>query len=359
MKYKVAYIHGRPSAHPMHQKFAQSVGAEFHPVDFKMRWQDRKRPVLYRLASWIVCAIRFPKRSQYDIFLVDNLHFMPVVMKLLGLLKKRQKIVVHMGSHTLYFMYAHRFSPLNEWLHKKALARYDAVICEGAMAAELTKKLLGHKTPPLYTVINGIPEKHFTQATRPALAGGQILFMGHGPGENRLWYKGLDLMLDAFAEARRQKPGLTFTVVGDWDADVRIRLLSRYDESTQKAIRFTGASSDLDTLSKTHALYLHCARGEAFGLTILIAMANGLPALVSEWTGAREVVEQVSGELVAPLDVHTLAGKICWYFDLPLQVREDLSAKCRAVAGHYTEAHAVAVHRQRFEEMLTDFYGNT
>lgn len=322
-----------------------------------MRWQDRKRSVLYRLTSWLVCAFSFPNRRKYDVFLVDNLHFMPVLMKMLGLLRRDQKIVVHMGSHTLYFMYADRFSWLNNWLHRKALARYDAVICEGQMAEELVRKILGARSPRLYTVINGIPGKHFEKRTVPALADGALLFMGHGPEDHRAWYKGIDLMLDAFAEARRRKPHLTFTIVGEWSEPARTKLLAKYDNDTRKAVTFTGPTSDLDSVARAHDLYLHCARGEAFGLTILIAMANGLPALVSAWTGAREVVQQVSEKLVAPLDASVIAARICWYLDLPEEEKGQLSARSRHSAEGYTEERAVAVHRQRFQEMLNDFYG--
>ena len=322
-----------------------------------MRWQDQERSVFYRLVSWLVCAITFPNRRKYDVFLVDNLHFMPVIMKILGLLRRDQKIVVHMGSHTLYFMYAGRFSKLNNWLHRKALARYDAVICEGAMAAELSKRLLGPACPPLYAVINGIPAKHFEKRAAPVLAGSALLFMGHGPEDHRSWYKGMDLMLDAFAEARRRKPDLTFTIVGEWDEPAITKLLAKYDPDTRKAVTFTGPISDLDAVVRTHDLYVHCARGEAFGLTILIAMANGLPSLVSEWTGAREVVQQVSEKLVAPLDPSVVAARICWYLDLPGEEKRALSARSRDAARGYTEERALAVHRQRFQEMLNDFYG--
>src|SRR6185312_4840058 len=194
----VAYIHGRPSAHPMHQKFAKSVGGEFHYVDFRMRWQDRNRSILYRITSWLVCSFAFPNKKKYQIFLIDNLHFFPVIMKGLHLISGKQKIVAHMGSHTLYFIYAHRFSKFTEWLHIQALKRYDALICEGKMAVELVKKILGENTPKIYTV-----------------------FMGNGSNKDRMWYKGLDLMVAAFQLAKSKNKELTFTIVGDWEEEVK------------------------------------------------------------------------------------------------------------------------------------------
>ncbi len=356
MKYKVAYIHGRPAAHPMHVKFAKSVDADFHFVDFKMRWQDKNKSVLYRAVSWIVCAFSFPSKKKYDIFLVDNLHFFPVLMKVFGLLGKKQKIVVHLGSHTLYFMYARRFSKLNLWLHKQALKRYDALICEGKMAEDLAKKILGKETPPTYTVINGISKEHFPDSeTRLPLNNKNILFMGHGPGENRLWYKGLDLMIDAFKKAFAKDKELIFTIVGNWDEAPIAKLLESCNEETKKAIHFVGPSSNLKEYVLANSLYMHCARGEAFGLTILIAMAHGLPAFVSECTGAKELVEKVDEKLVLPLDPDVMAEKILWYFNLPAHSKKELSDKSRKIAQTYTEEYAVEFHKQTFEAMVRNF----
>ena len=83
---RISYIHGRPAAHPMHRKFSEAIGAEFQFVDFKMRWQDRDKSMLYRIISSFVCAFTFPEKRKYDYFLVDNLQFYPVIMKKLRLM---------------------------------------------------------------------------------------------------------------------------------------------------------------------------------------------------------------------------------------------------------------------------------
>ncbi len=350
---KIAYIHGRPAAHPMHAKFASSVGAEFHYVDFKMRWQDRDTSILYRGLSWFVCAFSFPKKN-YDLFLVDNLHFMPVIMKMFCL-RKKQKIVVHMGSHTLFFMYAGRFSRFNTWLHRQALKRYDAVICEGQMAEALVHKLLERSSPPTYVVINGIPEQHIPLSEKKIrLEDKKILFMGHGPGADRLWYKGLDLMIDAFTLAYKQDTQLSFTIVGNWQPEIQQQLLQRCPPDVRKAIDFAGQQSDLSQFITASSLYLHCARGEAYGLTVLIAMAHGLPSLVSEWTGTKEVVGRVTKEFISVLDKEQIAQKIIWYFNLPHVEKERLSAASSNIAREYTERRAIDFHKETFLRIIHD-----
>ena len=79
------------------------------------------------------------------------------------------------------------------------------------------------------------------------------------------------------------------TIVGDWDECTRESLL-RTDPA---ALKFVGRCSDLAPVFATASVYLHPGRGDAFPLSVLEAMAAGLVPIVSEWTGAKEVVEQV------------------------------------------------------------------
>jgi len=354
---KIAYLQGRPCAHPMHRRFAESVGGKFHYIDFRMRWQDKNRSIPFRIISWFVCAFTFPEKHNYNIFLIDNLHFPPVIMKIFHLINRKQKIVAHMGSHTLYFIYSHRFSKFTEWLHIQALKRYDALICEGKMAEELVKKILGNNTPKLYTVFMGIPNEHYPSekgiTTNPG--GKNILFIGNGPNYNRMWYKGLDLMISAFQLAKIKNAELTFTIVGDWEKAVIQELLKDCNEETKNAIYFAGSTDDLGKFTKDASLCLHCARGDAFAISVLIAMGAGVPAIVSEWTGTKEVVAKVDEDLIVPLDKNIISEKIIWYFDLPIEKKKLLSDKCREVIKEYTEEKAVLFHQKTFLQLAKDF----
>lgn len=355
MKNKVVFIQGRPGAHQMHQKFASSVGADFCFVDFKMRWQDKDKSIFYRALSWIVCAITFPNAKRYSIFYVDNLHFMPVLMKKLKLNRKKQKIVAHLGSHTLYFIYAHRFSKFTELLHIWALRNYDALICEGQMAEDLVKRILNGKTPPLYTIINGIPQDHHpNEGLSAKLNTSTILFAGHGPGKERLWYKGLDLMLQAYNIAKNINPSLEFVIVGEWNQEVLREHLSGFNEETVKAIKFVGGVKNMESYFAEASLYLHCARGEAYGLTVLIAMAYGLPVLVSEWTGTKEIVKQIDESYIVELNPEKIANRIVEYFDLSISERKKIGEKGKLVGTMYTEERAIQEFKDKFNKMEDD-----
>jgi glycosyltransferase involved in cell wall biosynthesis len=352
---RVRYLHGRPGPHALHGRFAETVGGEFEFIDLRMRWQDQERSILYRVVSSFVCAATLPGRRDYDVFLIDNLHIAPVLMKLL-FLRKNQKIVVHLGSHTLYFLHSHRFSRLVERIHLWALARYDALICEGRMAAELAQGLLGDECPPTYETFLGPPAERSQAlaALQPDLGGRMILFISSGPGPSRMHYKGLDLMIDAFAIAAQRDTDLEFNILGDWDADVVEPCLARVSEDVRSRVHFRGRVDDVENWLERAALYLHCTRGDAFPTATVEAMTAGLVPIVSEWTGTRQIIEEVDAKLIAPMDPAGIAEKIGWYFALDGSERKRLATECRRLARGYTEETARAHYRETFTTVCRD-----
>ncbi len=354
---KTAFIQGRPTAHLTHQNFAHSVKADFFFVDFKMRWQDADKSMLYRLMSWFLCAFTFPNRKQYDIFLVDNLHFMPVIMKMFKRITKHQKIVAYMGSHTLYFMHAKKFSPFVLWLHKQALKRYDAIICEGKLSQSILNDILGEQSPKSYVVINGIKQEFFERGAKHVLPlkSKDVLFIGHGSGFERMWYKGLDLMVKAMEGVIKNDPEVTFTIVGEWEMSVKEFLLSSMESKLRKNIIFKEETPDLEQYLRRAGLYLHCARGEAYGLTILIAMAYGIPAMISNYTGAKEVMENLNLNYQCKLSAEEIKMRIEWYFSLNDEERRIESDRVRSSVSKYTEANAVVYFQNTFKTMCNEF----
>ena len=352
---RVRYLHGRPGPHPQHGRFAESVGARFDLIDFRLRWQDKSRPKPYVIASWLLCAATLPERRKYDVFLVDNLHIMPVVMKRL-FLRKDQKIVAYMGSHTLYFLLSHRFSRLVERLHIWALRNYDAILCEGRMSVDIAQRLLGETHAPIYESLlaPSVERLRRLREVEPDLESRRLLLISSGPGEFRMHYKGLDLMVDAVSIASQSDPTLEFDILGEWDAEIVDAVTARIPSATRQRIRFRGRVDGIaDWLQRT-ALYLHCARGDAFPTATIEAMSAGVVPLVSEWTGTREIVAEVCDRLIAPLNSESIAERILWYFGLAAGERQRLSRRSRIAARPYTQDSASAHFESTFTRMCQD-----
>jgi glycosyltransferase involved in cell wall biosynthesis len=271
-------------------------------------------------------------------------------------LSQRQKIVVHLGSHTLYFLYSHRFGRWVERIHLWALRRYDALICEGGMAVELAHRLLPESCPPTYQTFIGPPAERarFLVALNPALDGAKILFIASGPDLSRMHYKGLDLMIEAVAAAIERDSEIEFNILGDWNTDVVAACLSRIPEEARSQIHFRGEVSDVRQWFQEASLYLQCTRGDAFPTTTLEAMTAGLVPIISDWTGTSQIVRKVDERLIVPLDVAEITARIRWYFALGPDERARLSQRCREAVGGYTQEAAILHYQETFAALCRD-----
>ncbi|HEX8515668.1 MAG TPA: glycosyltransferase family 4 protein [Bacteroidia bacterium] len=354
----VVYLHGRPSAHSLHSSLAASVAKEFKFVDSPVRWQDKNRHIIFDILSWVLNAFLFKDKKKYDIFLVDNLHVTPIIMRKLGLISKKQKLIVHMGSHTLYFMYSGRFASLNLRLHKYALRNYDAILCEGMMAKELSVLLLKEQCPPAYVTFIG-PHSHRIKELQkqiPDLSSNNIIIIGSGPAQFRMFYKGLDLMIKSFDRAFSRNKALKLTVVGNWNREIIDYCLKDISMAAAAAINFTGVINDTGALVRFisgSALCIHCTRGDAFPTSTMEVMAAGVPVLVSEWTGTKEIVKNISTDLISPLNEESISEKILWYFALSNEAKIILSNASREAVKNFTEENAI-LHYQRTFEKITE-----
>ena len=352
---RTVFIHGRPGPHPFHACLAQAIDADFLPVDFRMRWHDRPTSRPYRYLSWAVCALSFPNRKQYDLFLTEGPHFPPLLLKRLGMLGPGQRVAALMDNETLFFLRAGRYSKTTQRSLLSALEMYDALICVGSFQESLAQELLSEsgRNPAILKITSGFPAGRATTLGNitPLLDSRRVIFIGNGEGEWRGWYKGLDLLLNAFVQVSPDFDDATLDIVGSWNEEY-LGSIWPVTRGQSDRVRFLGHKRDISPCLSESSLYVHLARGEAFGISILEAMLAGVPCIVSEWTGAREAVEQVDRRLVVPTDPAAAADRIRWYFGLSTSEKQHLSERSREVAATYTEERATQVFREAISQIM-------
>jgi glycosyltransferase involved in cell wall biosynthesis len=357
-EYKVAYIEGRPSGHPTHTAYAQSLHSTFHYVDHKLRYHDiPEASSLRRYLSWVISAFTFPKRKTYDIFFSEEAYFMLGFMKKMGLISKKQKLIALMASHTLYFLHTNQYSVSTKKAFLHLFKLYDAFICIGPVQFELLSNFIGdNKKIKIYQTFNGVSEKRFKELIRirTDLSKMNIITIGAITNQNRVHYKGIDLMLEAFAIVKNSVPGLTFTIIGQYDPIIMKKLMEEKCPAFKNDVILVGQHNDPGEYLKNSCLYLHTARGEAWGISVVEAMAAGVPPVVSEWTGSKEAVGKVTNELIVPLEVNLISEKIKWYLNLSLSEKERLSKKCKEISELYTENKAIESFKYIFNKACTE-----
>lgn len=137
--------------------------------------------------------------------------------------------------------------------------------------------------------------------------------------------KGLDILLDAASRLSREGARFELVVIGDVEGDapgVAFR-----GKLSQPAIAAEFGRADCLVLP---------SRCDAFGLVVAEALGAGLPAIVSDHVGAKDLVTQADAGWIVPAgQAMALAERMRWCIAHPEAVLE-AKRKARAAAGAWT-----------------------
>ncbi|MGO4890452.1 glycosyltransferase family 4 protein [Anaerobacillus sp. MEB173] len=147
------------------------------------------------------------------------------------------------------------------------------------------------KPDRITSIYNGVHISPFEQmAVRDyQVTDGHILFLGRLTGQ-----KAPDDFLQAASYVLEERNDLKFMLAGDGDLLNKLRLKARR-LNIQNRVEFTGSvvGEKLLDCYKNASMFVLPARSEPFGITVLEAMAAGLPTIISNTTGVGEIVKNV------------------------------------------------------------------
>ena len=122
--------------------------------------------------------------------------------------------------------------------------------------------------------------------------------------------KGHRHLLEAFARARRENPGLRLLVAGDGELRDRLERAAQAP-GPDNGVVFTGYRNDVADMLGALDVFVHPSLWEGFGLAILEAMAMGKPVIATNVSAIPELVaDGETGLLVPPADSARLAAAI-------------------------------------------------
>lgn len=195
-----------------------------------------------------------------------------------------------------------------------ALSRASAFVCDCDAVRARAHTLMHGTLPAVVQFPWGVDLSVFAPGDRDR----HRAALGLGPGpvivSTRLWeeHYGILTVIEAVGRARRQVPDLQLLLLGDGSQRDRVQeLIARWD--LQRAVTTPGLVSP-DALApyfQAADMYLTCTHSDGASISLLEAMACGLPVVASDIPGNREWLDGQAGSALVPVgDVEAFAAAL-------------------------------------------------
>ena len=224
-------------------------------------------------------------------------------------------------------------------------------ICVSNALRESLVKDFGFPVNRVKTIQNGVSVSEFV----PSESRGSELREKLGLGKDEFvlvcvarlsGQKGIDILLQAMTRVLREQVPCKCIIVGD--GPLKQRLVEQASTAGLSAhVMFEGFHEDVRPYLQAGSAFILTSHREGLSLSILEAMACGLPAVVTNVGGnAEAVTDQVNGLVVSPGSVDSVADAISYLANHP-EERARMSREARARACEYFDIEkAMAEIRQ-------------
>jgi glycosyltransferase involved in cell wall biosynthesis len=259
-------------------------------------------------AAGLLRAVRFAARLRTDRPAVFHAHLTwPLACRnaLIAAVLARVRTVVATGHVFVDLSYSRRIR-LEQRLLIRRLSSYIAV---SRHTAQRVRTTFGVPSDKIRLIHNGVDTAAFERAPDPRLRA-SLVGVGEGPlivTTARLAHqKGLVYLL----EAASSLPGVTFAIVGDGPQRGELEGLAN-SLGLNGRVHFVGQQTDIGAWLASADIFVLPSLFEGMPLSVLEAMAAGLPVVATDVGGTNEIIEnEESGLLVAPANSAALGQAI-------------------------------------------------
>ena len=164
----------------------------------------------------------------------------------------------------------------------------------------------------------------------------------------------IDAFIALLALLPQQREHLRLAIVGEGP------LLPSLKEKIHAAgiedlVWLPGARMDINIVMRSFSVFMLSSIAEGIPVTILEAMATGLPVLSTNVGGVPEVVQEgVTGTLVPASDAHAMAHAMAAYVQTPALAAQHGSAGLQRIHQHYSMNAMLTAYAGMYDAMLAN-----
>jgi glycosyltransferase involved in cell wall biosynthesis len=252
----------------------------------------------------------------------------------------------HHGSR-----YADEGQHLRASLDYRFGARYDRIVGVSEWTARVLREKCGYPDGKLSVIRNGWEGKPLVRGKpqkRPT-----IISIA-----NLRWQKGHDILLTAMSQVVRALPDARLVLVGDGKRRPELTRLA-HRLNLDGHVEWCGQVDDVWPLLRDADVFALASRHEPAGISILEAMAAGLPVVASAIGGIPEIVEPgVTGELFPVGDAALLADRLTMLLRNE-QLRAEMGERARKYAAQQSMKRMAEQYETLYAEQVSTYGGRS
>lgn len=338
---EVLFIHSS-NLHEAHKMFAESINADFEPAYTKELTGFRRFLEAFKRAK------EYPDSPVY--LLEGGMPTFPAY------LKKRKnkdiKVIELLADETFINLVDRQkhYSFFETFIHKISAKCLDGAIADSPFVKSYAEKILD---VPIEIARPPISEENYKrlEEVKPYLESNIIVSVGQPR-----YSIGMDILVRQFRYAKNKFPELELWIIGKGHPK---------EYENVKGVKVLGFVEDLSKVFEKASLFVHAGRCSSYSIAAVEAMRAGVPVVVSNMTGAKEIVEKVEDEVKSELNLkyngynyiqplEKLSTGIVAYYLSSGEEKEMLSKKFRKMSEEFEPEKGCKRFKEVFNKLLEE-----
>ncbi len=287
------------------KKTLELEGVQFHAICRRHSLYEGERRSILQALLFGLATFRL-MTAQVDVFDVDHIPYFPIFAARIICALRRKKMVVtwhEVWGRDYWGNYLGRLAPISaatEWLAARAA---PVIVAVSEQTSERLVSLLG-VTAPIHVIELGV-DTVAIQAAEPSELSSDILFAGR-----LLSHKNVDLLLQAVALLKDDRPELSCRIVGEGPERSRLESLSeQLGVAGNVVFQDFLPGAEIYGIMKSSSVFALPSTREGFGVVLIEANCCGLPVVTVNHpdNASRHLITEGQNGFIATVDPANLA----------------------------------------------------